>query len=206
EERVLEPDKPPELAARGAHQGEEPEILVARAQERARRVEDEEEADDGYAHQADGEHRARGRAAVPVPRGHVGVEQELRVDEEEDHGERAGEQEGGVAQPAPLEVAEGELRERHEANPPMALSVSSSCWKNAWRLPPRLSSLNGRPSLMNTTRRQKLAAKGSWVTITTVTPCSSFRARSACITSLAALESRLPVSSSASTTSGSCTM
>src|SRR5690606_7792844 len=206
QERVLEPDQAPELAPRRAHQRQEPELLVARAQEGAARVEDEEEREDGDEHEADRQHVPRDRAPVEVAALHVGVEQELRVDEEERDRERAREQEGGVAQPAAPEVAERELRERHDAKPPIALRVSSSCWKNAWRLPPRLSSVNARPSLMNTTRRQKLAANGSWVTMTTVTPCSSLSARRACITSFADLESRLPVSSSASTTAGAWTM
>src|SRR5690606_25299713 len=206
QERVLEPDQAPELAPRRAHQRQEPELLVARAQEGAARVEDEEEREDGDEHEADRQHVPRDRAPVEVAALHVGVEKELRVDEEERDRERAREQEGGVAQPAAPEVAERELRERHDAKPPIALRVSSSCWKNAWRLPPRLSSVNARPSLTNTTRRQKLAANGSWVTMTTVTPCSSLSARRACITSFADLESRLPVSSSASTTAGSWTM
>src|SRR5690606_20386964 len=184
-------------------QRQQPELLVPRPQERAARVEDEEEGEDGDQHEAHGEDGPGRLTAVEVAALHVRVEQELGVDEEQRHRERAGEQERGVAQPAPLEVRERELGERHDANPPIALSVSRSCWKNACREPPRLSSVNGRPSLMNTTRRQKLAANGSWVTITTVTPWSSLSWRRACITSLAAFESRLPVSSSASTTSGS---
>src|SRR5690606_7017960 len=122
------------------------------------------------------------------------------------HGEGAAEEERGVAHDAAAHVGQRQLRERHwspPTAPPITLRLSRICWKNAWRLEPRRNWLKARPSLMNTIRRQKLAENASCVTITTVTPSSWLRRCSALITSRAAFESRLPVSSSASTRAGS---
>src|SRR5690606_19050317 len=127
-------------------------------------------------------HGARRRTAVEVAAGQVGVEDELRVEVEEQHGEGAAEEERGVAHDAAAHVGQGQLRERHwspPTAPPITLRLSRICWKNAWRLEPRRNWLKARPALMNTIRRQKLAENASCVTITTVTPSSWLRRCSA---------------------------
>ena len=71
----------------------------------------------------------------------------------------------------------------------------------------RLAVLDGRvPSASATRRSAKEAATASWVTITTVWPKSSTAWRSSSSTSSDALESRLPVGSSANRTAGRMTV
>jgi hypothetical protein len=62
--------------------------------------------------------------------------------------------------------------------------------------------LDDRPSARKTTRSVQLAAPGSWVTMTTVWPWLSTTRRRKPSTSAPDVESRLPVGSSAKTTSG----
>src|SRR5699024_5129594 len=65
-----------------------------------------------------------------------------------------------------------------------------------------VSSPASRPSASSTTRLARAAARGSWVTMTTVWPSSSTEDRRMLSTSSPAFESRLPVGSSATMTSG----
>ena len=92
---------------------------------------------------------------------------------------------------------------RRPALPRPTLSVSRQCiraggstgsWLRTVGLP--ASSSIARPSIIRTTRRARRATSGSWVTRTTVAP-RRFRSSSSLSTPSPAVESRLPVGSSA---------
>jgi len=80
----------------------------------------------------------------------------------------------------------------------MAFRQAASGWLRA--------SLATRPSRRTTTRSAWAAMSGSWVTISTVMPCSRLRRCSSCMISRLRSVSRLPVGSSASSTVGRVTM
>src|SRR5699024_3626044 len=84
--------------------------------------------------------------------------------------------------------------------PVVAVTFISAVATDSWS--GSVSSPASRPSASSTTRSARAAARGSWVTMTTVWPSSSTEDRRMLSTSSPAFESRLPVGSSATMTSG----